>query len=556
MSTPPDEKTTTNRIINPRLEIGNESFSEHQIESAQIHTHEDDHSRFRSASVTLNPPFEGRWDYHEIVRVYEGDDLLLTGTCSEAKLAEEGRLHLKLWGLLWHLERTNLQGLGTFGMSGRERFYWVAKLTDPDMDPIVKGLEVEYKLRPFMFAIPLKNLKSSGKLLLLTEDTYIASHESETVFQPILAQFEEIKGEPAWVEGNPKIVGLVMAENFLQADHAARDRAGLMVGIINVALRTGMSHFQTRYGSELIAFSAETTLTPVSLHPWIIIREASQLKGWIRKIPTVKLKSEIILDDSLDRIRFFLSEFSRTSEAGDVHDELGRRQLCARERKLILGINRALRWLNTASSEETMRDRFAATWVALEAILNAITYPGVFEGERAMIGEEIRSSIRKINLPNATRESLAITTDMLKGRILRNDWSPPRMLSIFAESLGIRLKPNDKRLVQKLSRARNTILHEGEENPDLSLEQMNQLRYLVERLVVGASIGGYEDLEDSLHKFHIGTIGPEGGGAPISIDGKEDVPWEFRATRNKQGQLVGEWIAEGKIYSDKNIERV
>ena len=102
-------------------------------------------------------------------------------------------MHLKLWGPLWHLERTNLRGLGIFGMSGRERFYWVAKLTDPDIDPIVKGLEVEYKLRPFMFAIPLKNLKSSGKLLLLTEDTYIASHESETVFQPILAQFEEIR---------------------------------------------------------------------------------------------------------------------------------------------------------------------------------------------------------------------------------------------------------------------------------------------------------------------------------------------------------------------------
>ena len=46
-----------------------------------------------------------------------------------------------------------------------------------------------------------------------------------------------------------------MAENFLQADHA-EDRAELMVGIINLALRTGMSHFQTRYGSELIAFSA------------------------------------------------------------------------------------------------------------------------------------------------------------------------------------------------------------------------------------------------------------------------------------------------------------
>ena len=90
----------------------------------------------------------------------------------------------------------------------------------------------------------------------------------------------------------------------------------------------------------------------------------------------------------------------------------------------------------------------------------------------------------------------------------------------------------------------------------MSQEQVTQLRYLVERLVVGVSIGGYEDLEDGTHQFHIGTIGPEGGGAPISIDGQEDVPYEFHATRNDHGQLVGEWIAEGKIYSDKNIEIV
>ena len=556
MSTPPDEKTTTNRIINPRLEIGNEFFSGHQIDSAQIHTHEEKHSEFRSASVTLNPPFEGRWDYHEIVRVYEGDDLLLTGTCSEAKLAEEGRLHLKLWGLRWRLERTILRGLGTFGMSNKENFFWLAKLTSPRMDPVVEGLDLDDTFRPFMFAVPLKNLKSSGKGFLLTADTGIASHEYENVFKPILANFEEIEGEPAWNDETPKIFGVVFAENILKADYAARDRAESMVGIINLALRTGMSHFETRYGAEPISFDAETSITPVSLHPWIIIRETSQEKGWIRNIPTGNLESETSLDNSLDRIRFFISEFSRAIESGDVHDQLGRRQLSARERKLLLGTNRALRWLNTASSEEDTLDRFAATWIALEAILNAITYPGVFEGKRAMIREEIRSSIEKISLPNATWESLAITPEMLKGRILQNDWSLPRKLSIFAESLGIQLKPTDKRLVHKLSRARNTILHEGEENPDLSLEQLNQLRYLVERLVVGASIGGYEDLEDSIHKFHIGTIGPEGGGAPISIDGKEDVPWEFRATRDNQGQLVGEWIAEGKIYPDKNIKLV
>ena len=549
-------KTTTKRIINPRLEMGSESFAEGQIESAQIHTHEDDHSEFRSASVTLNPPFEARWDYHAVVRIYEDDDLIFTGICSEAKLGEEGRLHIKLWGPFWHLERTTLRSLGTFGMSNKEKFYWVAKLTNPEMDPVVKGLELDDTLRPFMFAIPLKNLKSSGNGLFLTTDTGIASHEYENVFKPILAQFEEVEGEPAWSYENPQIFGVVLAENLLQADYAARERAELVVGIINLALRTGMSHFETRYGGEPIPFDAETSLSPVALHPWIIIRETSHIKGWIRKIPTAKLESENSLDDSLDRIKVFLSKFNRTSEAGDVHDRLGRRELSARERRLLLGTNRALRWLNTASNEEDMRDRFAATWIALEAILNSITYPGVFDGERATLREEIRSEVKKINLPNTAQGSLTITTDMLEGRILQNDWSLSRKLLIFAESLGIKLKPNDRKLVGKLSRARNTILHEGDGSPDLSQGQVNQLRYLVERLIGGVSVGGYEDIEDDNHQFHIGTIGPEGGGAPISIDGRDDVPYEFRATRDDQGQLVGEWVAEGKIYSDKNIEFV
>ena len=490
------------------------------------------------------------------MRVYEDDYRILTGICSEAKPGEDGRLNLRLWGPSWHLGRTALRSLGTFGMSNKENFYWIAKLPNPVMDPVVEGLKLDDTLRPFMFAVPLRNLKSSGKGLLLTTDTGIASHGYDNIFQPILAQFEEMEEEPAWSDENPKLFGVVFAENLLQADYAARDRAELMVGIMNLALRTGMSHYETRYGGDPITFDAATSLTPVSLHDWIIIRETSQLKGWIRRIPTAKLESETSLDDALDRITFFLSEFNRASESGDVHDQLGRRQLSARERRLLLGTKRALRWLNIASSEEDVRDRFTATWIGLEAILNAIAYPGVFDGKRATLRDEIRSQVSKVDLPGTTRESLAITTNMLENRILQNNWSLTRKLSIFAESLGIQLKADDKRLVGKLSAARNTIFHEGDNSPNLFREQVDQLQYLVERLVVAVSIGGYEDLEDGTHKLHIGEIGPKGGGAPISIDGKADVPYEFRATRDNQGHFVGEWIAEGKIYSDKNIEFV
>ena len=61
-------------------------------------------------------------------------------------------------------------------------------------------------------------------------------------------------------------------------------------------------------------------------------------------------------------------------------------------------------------------------------------------------------------------------------------------------------------------------------------------------------------MEDGTHEFRIGTIGAEGGSAPISIDGKADVSYECRMFRDDAGQLKKEWIAEGKIYSDKNMK--
>ena len=301
-------RTTSKRITNPRLEIGSESFTENQIVSAHILTHSDDQAEFRSASVILNPPIKRRWDYHGEVRIHEDNDLLLTGICTEAKLEEGGRLHLKLRGPFWQLERTTLQGVGTFGMSNKETFYWLAKLTNPRGDSVVEGLQLNDTFRPFIFAVPLKNLKSSGKgLLPLSTDAGIASHDYETTFKPILAQFKEIAEEPAWNDENPKLFGVVFGENLLKADRAARERAEFLVGIMNLALRTGMSHFETRYGADPIAFDADTTISPVSFHPWVIIREAAEVKGWVRRIPTAKLESEISLDGSLDRIGFFLS---------------------------------------------------------------------------------------------------------------------------------------------------------------------------------------------------------------------------------------------------------
>ena len=125
-------------------------------------------------------------------------------------------------------------------------------------------------------------------------------------------------------------------------------------------------------------------------------------------------------------------------------------------------------------------------------------------------------------------------------------------LSIFADAFGITLEKDDIALVGKLGRLRSDVFHEGQNNPDVTAEQVSQLRNLVQRLVAATSIGGYEDIEDRPHSFQIGEIGPEGGGAPLSIDGK-DVDWEINMYRDNDGKAIVEWLAEGKIYTRENI---
>ena len=403
-----------------------------------------------------------------------------------------------------------------------------------------------------MYTIPLQGLSNIQKTLFLTSDTFIAPGSNDDTSKQILEGSESIKGVQAWEEHNTRIFGIVFAEDFLEAERLALERAHLMVGILNLGVGTRMSHFETRYDCEPLTFDAENTLTPASLHPWIIIREVTELKGWIRNNSTAVMEPENTTDDSLERIQFFLSNFLETSKSGDMHDQLGRRQASDREEKLMTGTKRAFRWLDIASGEEDLKDQFAATWIALESVLNSVKYPGVFQGKRAGIKAAVLENLRKITLPEETNTMLTVDAEMLISGALKSQWSSRRKLDMFAKAFGIKISPDDKTLVSKLGRARATVFHEGQDNPDISTKQLIQLRSLVERLIAATSIGGYEDLEGGPYKFQFGEIGPEGGAAPLSIDGK-DVLYDFRMFRDSTETLVAEWIADGKIYNDRDI---
>ena len=544
-------EATRQRDSSTRLYFGDVHFSEQSIEEVRFSNRRVRNLGIRDASVDVVPSEKLRWDYRAETKLYGRGSLLLTGVCVKATHTTRDGMNLKLRGPFWLLERADVQSFETFGMSNRENMYWLVKLSNTRVAPF-PGMDLDTELRPFLYAIPLKGLSSTRANSLVMGDSGIVSHEYDTTFEPLLKQLESTKSQEFWHDTNPKVWGVVLARNMIEAEDVALSRARFTADLVNFALRTGISHFETRYEDELLSWDGEARMTSVSLHPWILLREANALKGWVRQIPTTSLQSEPNLDDCMERIEFFADRFLDAHQAGNVHTQLGKEEMSNREHDLSVGIQRSLRWLSIASEENDIRDQFISTWIALEAILDSIQYPGVFDGDRKDLKDALLEGIRSIDVPKATNDLLDVTTQMIENRILEARWPTRRKLAIFARAFGTDLQPNHMEIVRELAGTRAKIFHAGEDEPTLSNVQLEQLRYLVERLVVAASIGAYQDLEDRHHQIHFGEISPKGGFAPMFVDGRE-VLYDLHVVRGEDGQQRGEWLSEGKIYTQEDL---
>ena len=154
-----------------------------------------------------------------------------------------------------------------------------------------------------------------------------------------------------------------------------------------------------------------------------------------------------------------------------------------------------------------------------------------------------------------TDELLIISDGLIRNRALQNQWPLRTKLVMFAKACGVELRPSDSELLRDLQDLRSQVFHGGRNDPSVSKEQLRQLQYLIGRLIVAASVCGYEDLEEDAHSRHqlrFGKIGPEGGAAPLFLDGRE-VSYTLRGSQDEEG-LAMEFVIEGKIYSGKNAD--
>ena len=555
-----------NRLDNSPIEVdveglalcfGNDCFPDGMLLSAQLEQTLRGKQIVQTSLVTVAPPLGFVWDYHAHIALNNPDSTLHRGVCLKSELEPTGSIKFSSQDILWEYERIYVNKICFFSTNPLEVAYWTNMLIGIVEGVDIPGLRLNRELRHFIYAVPLSGLSLNGQAVsFFNTDSGVASGDYDNLFGPLLANSELTKDEQVWQDENPKTWGIVLAHDHIEAERIALSRAQLSVDVMNFALRTGVSHFKTRYDEEFLKWNAETGRSLISLHPWVCLLEAETKKGWVRSIPLIEQKTETNLEEVYGKIQLFIEKFKSLSYAGDLEDQSGQREISDREKKLFLGIQRALRWLNVAYSEISIEDQFLATWISLESLLNSLEYPGVFEGKRREYLSAIKHALDEMSLPRNCDESLSISDELIRNRVLLGEWPLRTKLVLFARSFGVQITTDDSKVVRDLQLLRSKILHGGQSDRIGQNGQLRRLQYLVERLIIAASICGYEDLEErSSEQFRKGKIGPEGGALPLYIDNKQ-VPYTLRIRVDEEGQEELEFTVNGKIYHVSKISDI
>ena len=510
---------------------------------------------YRTASAIIAPDVakKERWDYSAEVAITERGQGLLHGICVEGKRLADGSVELKFHDDSRELEH-RLLNVGLFGMTNKEKMFWIPQFAGLP-EPHVPGFTPDKQLRPFIYGVPIEGLNLGGqKKIVYVNDLGVVAGEADTTIYPIVEQLRLQDQVPLWKRETPKAFGVVMAFTLLEAEQLALQRASLTIDLINFTSRAGVSHWEDRRHSEVLEWDQETAGVDVRLSNWILIREVQTVKGWIR-VPTANaVDASIGLDTIYDRLVAFLDRFQTVTTLGDIASQTGRRPLSKTEKTLIDGIQRALHWYGIASREKDRLDKFLAIWITLEAILDCISYPGVFDGGRQEVKAFLNDSIENAPYPKGVDPILSVSSDVLKGRLLTSDWPLPHKLELFARSFGISLQEGDTALVRELGRLRGQVLHCGKHETVIPETQLREMEYLTERLIIAASVCAYMKLEEEQkHTLHLLPIGPEGGAAPLLLDGRR-VAYELHVKQTEAGEQQMEWIIDGFVYDESNSE--
>lgn len=514
---------------------------------------EGQNSKCRRAKATVRPAADRRWSYRHTLEIFRNEECIDRGRCTHATWGRDERLKISWNDFSWDLGLIQVRYLKTLNLTGAEEAYWAVRLLHSGKNPRVLGYVPDTTLRVFRYAVPLAGLSNGDAIRAIGRTDFgVTSSEAGDPVNKLIGRLTRGVDDEAWACDVPKVFGTVIARDPIEAEGHALRRARFAADLLTFALQSGASHFDTVYGSRGLDWDAAVSMAVVSTKPWLLLFEQETLKGWVRSTPLTFAGEKVELSAANRRMVTFLDGFCRVAEAGDATDQAQPGLRSEREAKIAKAVKTAVHWMAVAAGMSEEEDQFLPVWTALEAVLSAIRYPRVFGKKRKRIREALLKAIDQIEDPE-DRDAPELSRELLKGRLLNETWPIRTRLELFAKTFGIMLQDGDLELLKRLSRVRGQAVHTGD-GPTGGLRcEVAQLKYLVERLVIGASVVGIRAAAGTeKHKIKIHGIGPgDIGAATIWIDGKKvSYTLTFRPEDDGTHSIV--ILADGQIYDNDN----
>ena len=546
--TPAVTKEDLERVLQSPIEFGPS-----EIQNA-VYTEENDGRKWsRHAKLTLRPDQRKRWSYSHTLEIYTGMNLD-RGRCVRASWLDANTLAIQWNDFSWDLESTMVKRHAMLNMKGLEHAYWLMRLMHTGKNPHVQGYIPDTTQRIFRYAVPLTGLSNEDTGQLVGQSDFgLTSADPKDPINQLIGRLTEGIDDASWNTSVPKVYGAVVANTPIEAEAHALQRARFAADVITFALQSGASHFDTSQSSTPLGWEAIESIGPVSTRPWVVLFEEKTKKGWVRPVPLTCTERPARLKATRQRLQIFLDCFRRVAKSGDIADQLEAKARSAREDKIARAVQTAVHWLAVAARMPDDEYRLMPVWTALEAVLNAIKYPPIFGGKHEDIKKTILKTIDEIDDNGADAASTRELKQMLKGRLGDNNRPIPRRLEPFAKEFGITLQEGDSDTVKSLAPIRNRMIHKGDTHAEDLRCQIAQLKYLVERLVMAASVCEVHASKGaSPHRIRIVGVEPgTTGAAKIYIDGKE-VSCTLTLRRQSDGTDAMTIVSDGLIYDESN----
>ena len=508
----------------------------------------------RRAEATLIPDPNERWTYHQTLEIYRGNKRIDRGVCIHANWDEENTLAMRWNDFSWELDLIQVRYCATLNITGVEQAYWMIRLLHSGQNPGVPGYVPDTTQRVFRYAVPLSGLSNDDTDRLVGHSDFgLTSSDEKDPVNNVIGKLTEGVDKESWAVNVPKVYGTVVACTPLEAEAHALRRARFAADLITFALQAGASHLDTVHDSERLDWDAAESMTTVSTRPWLLLWEDKTLKGWVHSVPLTFLDNKAQLRKARERLRIFFRHFQRVATSGDAIEQLESSARSVRENRIAKAVQTAVHWL--AEAARTLEDeyRLLPVWTALEAVLCAIEYPPIFDKRHADIKKALLTAIDEICDHEDKTDKTEVVRDLLKGRLLNNTWPIPTRLELFAKTFGVKLHEGDTEVVKRLARIRGQAVHTGGHRADGLGCEIAQLKYLVERMIMAASVCGVRvSTGDKKHAIKIVGIEPGAtGAASIYIDG-EEVSYTLTLKRRTDGSEAMVIQSDGRIYDESN----